>query len=36
MAIVIASAHVIAPGRDLGVVDVRVDENGRIAAVGGS
>ena len=32
---VIHGAHVVTPGRDLGVVDVRV-ENGVIAAVGGS
>lgn len=35
MSLCIQNAHVIAPGRDLGVVDVRVDEYGRIAAVGG-
>ena len=32
----IQKAHVIAPGRDLGIADVRVEENGRIAAVGGA
>ncbi len=32
---VIHGAHVISPGRDLGVVDVRVGDDGRIDAVGG-
>ncbi len=35
MSIVIHGAHVISPGRDLGVVDVRVGDDGRIDAVGG-
>lgn len=35
MSIVIHGAHVISPGRDLGVVDVRVGDDGRINAVGG-
>ena len=32
----IRNAHVVAPGRDIGVADVRVGKDGRIAAVGGA
>ena len=36
LSLCIRKAHVVAPGRDLGVADVRVGDDGRIAAVGGA
>ena len=36
MSLCIQNAHVVAPGHDLGIVDVRVGADGRIAAVGGA
>lgn len=36
LSLCIRKAHVVAPGRDLGVADVRVGADGRIAAVGGA
>ena len=36
MSLCIRNAHVVAPGRDIGVADVRVGADGRIAAVGGA
>ena len=36
MSLCIQNAHVVAPGRDLGVIDVRVGADGRIAAAGGA
>lgn len=36
MSLCIRNAHVVAPGRDIGVADVRVGADGRIAAVGGT